>query len=848
MSSKIILPAIGVLWLATAATWAQQDQKQVRVRVRATASDLNRYEPLQWNAVRVQGVNPRDEDVESQIAVHFGDDDRMQYVRKLWIPARSQRDAWLPVQIPAVETGSQQLPITASVLGSSSEREVFQRREGELLQAKGALIVDHDRIKTATMFPKTGIGRAAATQALDRQAYETIVGSRELSRQSSAVMDVFEDFLPTTPRALDSIDQLVLASDRIVNDSAGLDAVRDWVQRGARLWIMLDRVKPETVATIMGDSVSHAVVDRVELTEFTITDLTRPPDVDRESHWESEVSVDFVRVLTDSDDVHCSINGWPAAFWQPFGDGEVLFTTLDARGWRFDEEFRTNEWAVKGLDTVANRFYQERVEGKLPEEEIKPILQEQIGYSIPSRSLATYLLGFNCIAILGAGLWLGYRQQLEWLAAAVPLITLVSGGVLLVIGTTNSRSVPSMMAAVQLVRLDSGSSQANVSGLAAIYAQETTDLGLDSDESGLAIPERDESSSEIKRLLYDDAGTSRWVNVKAPAGSVRFVTFNHTTRLAAPIRAHGHFGPNGFEGRMDNGTQLGDLVIVSPPAPSLAVSLDNGGSFRSGATNVLAPNQYLADTFLSDEQRRRSTVYRKLLDPTDEMNFPSNPTLFAWSNAMNSKMALPEGFQKTGTSLIAVPLQIARTPSGTSFHVPATFVRVEAFLGEHGRSSVFNPRSGVWYQSGTATTTDLRFVLPKAVQPCQLNRAVLTFKINAPSRKVELNYTRGEETVLFREFESPSGVMVIAINDPEVLQLDAGGGLRLSFVVSLTERQLEIQEAQEAEEAAEAASSEPVADPAEGDGFDDTPVKQELFDNATWKIDYVRMDVFGETP
>jgi len=254
---------------------------------------------------------------------------------------------------------------------------------------------------------------------------------------------------------------------------------------------------------------------------------------------------------------------------------------------------------------------------------------------------------------------------------------------------------------------------------------------------------------------------------------------------------------------------------------------------------------------LSDEQRRRNTVYRELLDPTDAMNFPSNPTLFAWSNDVNSGVTLPENFQRTGTSLMAVPLQIDRTPSGSSFHVPATFVRVEAFLGEHGRSSVFDARTGVWYEVGAETTTDLRFVLPKQVQPCQLTRAVLTFKINAPSRKVELNYTRDKETVLYREFESPSGVKEITISDPDVLQLDVDGGLRLGFVVSLTERQREIKAAQEAKEAAEvaaAASGGSVADPAEGEGFDDTPVKREDIDNSTWKIDYVRMDVFGETP
>ena len=71
---KILLQLlIGATTLSAAATaWAQpEDERQVRVSVRARASDLAQYEPEQWAAVRVEGVNPRDEDVQSQIAVHF---------------------------------------------------------------------------------------------------------------------------------------------------------------------------------------------------------------------------------------------------------------------------------------------------------------------------------------------------------------------------------------------------------------------------------------------------------------------------------------------------------------------------------------------------------------------------------------------------------------------------------------------------------------------------------------------------------------------------------------------------------------------------------------------------------
>ena len=49
--------------------------------------------------------------------------------------------------------------------------------------------------------------------------------------------------------------------------------------------------------------------------------------------WSSEIPVEMVRVLVDSDDVQFRVNGWPAAFWCRAGHGEVLLTTVDARAW-----------------------------------------------------------------------------------------------------------------------------------------------------------------------------------------------------------------------------------------------------------------------------------------------------------------------------------------------------------------------------------------------------------------------------------------------------------------------------------------------------------------------------------
>ena len=46
-----------------------------------------------------------------------------------------------------------------------------------------------------------------------------------------------------------------------------------------------------------------------------------------------EEPVDFLRVVVDGADVRYTVDGWPAAVWLRAGRGQVLVTTLAARGW-----------------------------------------------------------------------------------------------------------------------------------------------------------------------------------------------------------------------------------------------------------------------------------------------------------------------------------------------------------------------------------------------------------------------------------------------------------------------------------------------------------------------------------
>ena len=123
--------------------------------------------------------------------------------------------------------------------------------------------------------------------------------------------------------------------------------------------------------------------------------------------WDAEEPVEFVRVLVDSVDVYSSIDGWPAAFSIPFGNGHVLITTLAARGWRYQfDPFaertgpkRHTSGPTDALRNLASEFNQLASRQSVLGDELRPILSEQLGYRVPARSIAALILGLNCVVI-----------------------------------------------------------------------------------------------------------------------------------------------------------------------------------------------------------------------------------------------------------------------------------------------------------------------------------------------------------------------------------------------------------------------------------------------------------------
>ncbi|MFV1964901.1 MAG: hypothetical protein ACC628_05725 [Pirellulaceae bacterium] len=816
MFRTALILVVACAWHATSVGQRSAAQSPSPVEVSVASGGIRRYEPGVWSVLTVTGRNWGDTDAEPLISVYFDSNKGLQYGRRFWIPARAQRRTVMPVHVPALISPSRnQIQLTTLVLNDVAGREVLTHRDGDLLVRKLPLILDHEPIKTGVVFPNPS--NEEEGYGIDYRFYEhVIVAGRSIADLSRTTIEFggVSGVNPSMPMLLGGLDQMIVADDRLMEDSGSAAAVRQWLHTGGRVWLPLDRVGAEVVATLVGHAVCVEEVDRVELSTYTLEDLTQEEDSSRYEEYEFEEPIEFIRVLTDCADIHCRINGWPAAFWQPVGGGEVLFTTLEATGFSRSVEQRP----PAALQSIAHRLFQMRQSQVVAPQAVEPMLQEQIGYRVPERSTVALILGAHCLCLVIVGVWFGRCRRLDRMAIAVPLVTLSAAIALIVIGRGNTRRVPSTAASVQVVQVVPETGEAYVSGVTLLYHQQTGDLHLASRAGGIIVPDPETNLGETRRFVWTDDDGGRWPNLTLNSGAIQPVRYQQAIALSGPVRVPARFGPDGLRGRLQSdglGT-VTDPVIVAPPGHALRVSLNRDGSFTSGVEDVLPPGEYLVGMMLSDNQRRRHSMLRKLLDPTDRIPFPRHPSLLVWGPPLDVGFDFAGDYETEQSALSAIPLAIERTSPGSPFVVPASFVGVDSVVGESGKSVIFNPRSGEWLENWVTTHTELRFIVPRQVQPCRIERARLVLKLNVPSRTLEVVGLVGQRRVLLQRWKNPNGIIELNIERADLLNLDEDGALNLLFIVGKSE----------------------------SESGDEISSKSR---NSTWKIEYVRMDVYGTT-
>ncbi|MFM9195764.1 MAG: hypothetical protein ACKOWG_08485, partial [Planctomycetia bacterium] len=458
-----------------------------------------RQRPGVWSVLGVTAENPGHAAAEGLVSVFFPPDSQRQWARRSWVPSSAQRTSWLPVQIPAgIDPAVSRQAYQVLSLDPTAGPDVLKRRSGEGLVGDGLMWIGHEAAKTCgylagmnqadPRFGDEAAGRSARlAMDLDDQALDTLDAARTSLNLAPACSLLHAPFLPPWSECLAGYDQMLLTGDRIVRDTAGLAALRAWVQSGGRLWILVDRVQPATLLALLGNAAAVEAVDRVELDRVAIESYDETADGLVADACDLEEPTGLVRVVTSAADVPCRVEGWPAAVWLPYGEGEVLLTMLGATGWRSAD----GKTASKGLGLLAKRFFSPRKTRPVVAA-AEPAIRQLVGYRVAGRRLPLVVLGGYCLTLLAAGLASARRGRPERLLWIVPIAPVAAAGLLVGGGAASARSVPPTVVTAQLVSIAPETDECRTESLLAVYDQRSRPI--------------DWRTAPLQLLAFDRAG------------------------------------------------------------------------------------------------------------------------------------------------------------------------------------------------------------------------------------------------------------------------------------------------------------------------------------------------------
>lgn len=776
-----------------------RDSAHPKLAPAAAPAGVRSYSPGTWSMVSSTLINPTDAPLYVAPLLHFEDEPTLQYGRQFWLPARSKRQSWLLVRLPDEirdVKGVQTRTILYDRTGSNDAR---VPGPGGQIFYDGILPVDQDYDTTVLIADTVpGVSDASGSES-DGCGRAAAMAIRTSTDRSPRVRELDGPFMPPLVEALDGMDHLVLCGDRLAQDAAGLDAVRRWLHRGGRLWIMLDQVQPETVELLLDDVCTLEIVDRTELTEVQIEGLG-PAARDSDQHpREFESPVEMVFVLARNVELSHTVNGWPASFWQEVGAGKILYTTLGMEAWLrprtphdvlpLDQNNQVQYVAREPLGFLAKRLLNrvEPVKSPVRLQDLEPYLAEQVGYEVAGRGTVAGILGLFCGSLLVASVVLSRRKRLERMAWLAPAAAAFASFVLAAVGAQSRLAVPSAVAEAQVVTTVPGSAEIQTSGLLMFYNQGASPARIGAARGGLFFPDMSGLEGETRRMVWTDLDRWHWEHLTLPAGT-RVAPFEQSVAIETPIEARAVFGAEGLNGRLAAGPLqgIGDLVLAAPSGRHLAVTLDGRGRFTAGPGHILAPGEFIAGAILSDERRRRQRLYAGLFE-----NYrPAHPTLFLWAEPLETQFVYPKGARRLGSALVSVPVRFERTPSGERVLIPHPLVTYRSVSGPGGQPSLspYDNFRGEWNEHSGSSESWLRFQLPLEVLPLQLDGAIVTIRLRGPVERLEImGLVDGRMKPLWSR-DNPAGTIRAGIDEIPTLQIDNEGGLLLGLRIAAPPR------------------------------------------------------------
>ncbi|MEQ1827268.1 MAG: hypothetical protein ABL921_15030 [Pirellula sp.] len=625
--------------------------------------------------------------------------------------------------------------------------------------------------------------------------YEFVVATRLDASLSRSCVSLDHTPFPLNIADWNCLNTLVVATPKALEDAASMGMMQQFLQSGGRIWIMLDHIDTDLVRELLADDQQLETVDKVELNRLELVVADHRFDV-AERSIESDQAMSMKRVIQHGGKITHSVDGWPVAIWMPVGRGELLFTTLESSAWIIGRAKQSSKdplfHATYAIPQWANTFAQHvHIPKPLPplnlDKTTYPV--DLIGNPVVSRSLVSFVLLSFCGCLIAMGLWRSAGRQLRWLGVTVPLLALAASVPLFAAAIFQRREIPSMVSALQMVQMDSRSGTI-VRESAAVYTNEVSSMELIGNGDGSARPS-DKIETGIRSITTEGFQKWRMTNPVWPTG-----TWRYRSELALPDQtalATSQLTEDGLliELPKELGTPLEDIVIaMEPGGASLAKSLDGTRRILVDGELPAEGERWTTDTIVTDEQRRRATVYRELFEDK-EFNWIPPRTVCGWSPLWKQTPQWNADLERRGAAMVTLPLRVAVPEVGTKVRIPFGMIRTE-YSNSASPSVIFHQATGRFISESRLTTqTDLAFLLPQEAVPLEVTSIKIDWDVQAPKRTARLSCWIGGEEVQVALLNEPSIPYISTIRDPRILKDMEDGRLEMRINIIGDEVQLD---------------------------------------------------------
>ena len=409
-------------------------------------------------------------------------------------------------------------------------------------------------------------------------------------------------------------------------------------------------------------------------------------------------------------------------------------------------------------------------------DDLRPMLVEEIGYSIISRESAAGIMGVFLLALLLLGFGLRRSRRPEIVGWLSPAAAVATATLFVVLAIASRRAVAPTVATAAIADVVPGSNDVAFNGLFAVYQPESGLVPLSATASGQLDLDQDGLEGQLRRRLQTDSDAWHWEGFTLPAG-VRTGPYKLTTPNR-PVSAIARFGPNGLEGKLAAAgfRDLTDAVVTTSLRQPLAIALKSDGSFVAGMNEMLPAGQFLAGTVLSDRQQRRQAVYRQLLSGPLPRHMEGRDLLLTWAEVVDGPFAARDGARTINTALVIVPLQFERPQPGTRVAIPPAFVPYRRVLDVGSVQAATESIQPMQMQ--------MRFQLPASVLPLRVERIALHLQMRAPARRVAIAGLANGQQVPLESVDNPTTPIRVEITEERFLRIDEQGGLHVVLTIS----------------------------------------------------------------